>query len=572
MKISFSQPQLSSFVLLCSFLAFIATPQASLDSLSSSQYPPQSQRFPQLQSQSQPQSRLSQLSWEKKVQKIEKAIKKFSIPKKYLSAYIQGIKNPSLPPFKLNAHQERTPASLTKLFTAATALHFYPPNHRFITYLSSKGQWDRKSQTLHGDIFLVGKGDPSFTSELMWNLVNQFYRLSIRKITGNIIVDNTYFSESIQKKTKIESEKRAGQPDRDRAYNALSSALSFNWNTVNIFIRPNERVYQKAYVHLDPVNRYIFPKGHIKTAPPSHRKKIRVQRVDVSPSQRSNKTDSILVHGTIPKNHPEVVFYKNITQPSLWAGYNLKEFLDQRGILVHGKVLKGKEPKQSIPLSTVKGKTITQIVTDMNKFSNNFIAEMLLKNIVIEQEKNLKKAKNLKKQKHSISKTYPNTTSNLPTPNITAPIESFLYKNGINNKKIHLFDSSGLSKKNKLSAFTVYKLLSFLYHQSPLRYEFISSLPIAGVDGTLSSRFKSDHYKAYQHTQEQHQLPLIRAKTGSLTGVTGLAGYAQEYTQEAYQNETFVFVFIYNGPTGKEYKAQQLFDFISHILTLKKLN
>ena len=460
----------------------------------------------------------------------------------------------------LHADTKRTPASLTKLFTGATALHFYPPHHRFITYLSSTGQLNKKSQTLHGDLFLVGQGDPSFTSELMWNLVNRFHHLSIKNITGNLIVDDTYFSEALQS----EIDKKGTKDNKARSYNAPSSALSFNWNTVNIFIRPNEKMGQKAYVHLDPINRYILLKGHIQTVSSSGRKKIHIQRIA---TKNNDEPATIFVRGQIPKNHPEVVVYKNITKPALWAGHNLKEFLRQRGISIQGKVLKGKEPEQSVPLSMVKGKTITQIVTDMNKFSNNFVAEMLLKNMVIAQEKNLTNSKNSKSPKSPnfpSSKISHSSTSESTSSNKIAIIKAFLSQIGINKKKFHLVDPSGLSKKNKLSAFTIYKLLSFLYHRSLLRHEFISSLPIAGMDGTLSDRFKKGSHTAYQ----EPQAPLIRAKTGSLTGVVGLAGYAQEVQE----NETFLFVLIYNGPAGKEYKAQKLFDFISHILTLRNLN
>ena len=496
--------------------------------------------------------------WQKKVQKIKSTLKRSRIPRKNLSIYIQGTQ--SHLSFQINPHQKRTPASLTKLFTAATVLHFYPPHHRFHTYLSSPAPLHRKTQTLQGNLFLVGQGDPSFTSEQMWNLVNRFYRQPIKKIMGHIIVDDSHFSESSN--LQIDAEKEEERTDNsDRAYNAPSSALSFNWNAVNIFIRPHEKIGQKAYVYLDPMNSYISLEGSIATVSSRQRKKIRAYR-KISKEGKP----LIFVDGKIPQNAKEVVIYKSITEPSLWAGHNLKEFLHQRGILVQGNVLKGKAPANSTLLTMQKGKTVVEIVTDMNKFSNNFISKMLLKKMLADRatsHETSNKALHPTSNKASALNQIPpspkeNNLLNVSAPSsILEPLNIFSQQVGIKQADFQLFDPSGLSKKNKLSALSIYKLLSYLYHQSPLRHEFISSLPIPGGDGTLRHRFK----------RLSLPQPLIRAKTGTLKGVVGLAGYAQQIDQK----ETFIFVLVYNG-SGKEYQVQTLFDSISHILTLIKIN
>ena len=495
--------------------------------------------------------------WQRKAQKIKSLLRRSSIPKKNLSIYIQGIQNPHHL-FEINSHQQRTPASLIKLITAGAALYFYPPYHRFQTHLSSPAPLDRDTQTLDGPLFLVGRGDPSFTSESMWNLVNHFYRRSIRKIRGPIIVDDSHFSKSLQ----IE---RASRDDPDRAYNASSSALSFNWNAVNVFIRPHEKVGERAYVHLDPLNTYISLKGSITTVPSSQSKNIHVSR-----KISSRGISSIVVRGRIPQNAGEVVVYKSITKPSLWAGHNLKEFLRQRGIIVEGKVLKGKAPANSSLLAMVKGKTVAEIVTAMNKFSNNFISEMLLKKMVTDKVVSnkdlpykpykpykldkLDKTVSDKSDKDKMAKINQNKEM---YPPVLEPLRFFMQEVGIKKNEFQLFDSSGLSNKNKLSAFSLYKLLSYFYRLSPQRHEFISSLPIAGGEGTLLRRFKGLSFSQ----------SLIRAKTGTLKGVVGLAGYAQQEDQK----ETFIFVLVYNG-SGKEYQTQTVFDSISHLLTLIKIN
>ena len=91
----------------------------------------------------------------------------------------------------LNADQAFIPASLTKIPTALAAYKYLGPQHKFTTTLESEGSV--QNGTLKGNLYLVGRGDPTFTSESMWSLVNEFKRQNIHTIERDIIVDDTYF-------------------------------------------------------------------------------------------------------------------------------------------------------------------------------------------------------------------------------------------------------------------------------------------------------------------------------------------------------------------------------------------
>jgi D-alanyl-D-alanine carboxypeptidase/D-alanyl-D-alanine-endopeptidase (penicillin-binding protein 4) len=222
----------------------------------------------------------------------------------------------------VNAEEALIPASITKIVTAAAVLKEIPPGTKVKTKLV--GQGEQKGERWKGDLCLKGGGDPGFVSESMWFLVNAFVRTGITKVDGDILVDGSlfdhaHFDESRQKQRV------------DRAYDAPVSALSFNWNSINVFVRPGSKVGESAQVFLDPENEYTILKGDVKTLAPGKKTNLMVDRTD-----GSKKGDLIQVGGTISRDAPEQVVYTSITQPEIWSGQNLKGFLAQRNIKVTG--------------------------------------------------------------------------------------------------------------------------------------------------------------------------------------------------------------------------------------------
>jgi D-alanyl-D-alanine carboxypeptidase/D-alanyl-D-alanine-endopeptidase (penicillin-binding protein 4) len=139
--------------------------------------------------------------------------------------------------------------------------------------------------------------------------------------------------------------------------------MSFNWNSVNIFVRPT-KAGQAASVFLDPENSYTQLINKVKTSKGSGQNII----VDRSAQKKSNQ---ITVSGSIGESNSEVVIYKNITQPDLWAGENLKSFLNQRQVVLTGEVKNCATPAKAKVLAESESKPIEHILADMNKFSNN---------------------------------------------------------------------------------------------------------------------------------------------------------------------------------------------------------
>ncbi|UOF01011.1 D-alanyl-D-alanine carboxypeptidase/D-alanyl-D-alanine endopeptidase [Bdellovibrio reynosensis] len=402
----------------------------------------------------------------------------------------------------VNGNKVMIPASITKIATASAVLAHFPPGYKFKTQLL--GDTDPKNGVLKGNLYLKGGGDPSFVSENLWYLVNSFTRNKIKKIEGDIVVDDSLFD-------KIRFDLSRQKERVDRAYDAPVGAMSFNWNSVNIFVRPTDS--GTAEVFIDPQNEYIRLVNKAKTVG-GNANNLLADRED------EKNGDVILVGGSIGKGAKEIVVFKNITQPDLWSGYNLKSFLQQRGIEFTGTIKNGVTPEKADVLAESESKAVEHVVADMNKFSNNFVAEMLTKNL------------------GAVKKTKGATLADG-----MQIINEHMQSLGIPSEQYQLQSPSGLSRENKMSSYAMWKVLQHLRLDLRVQPEFLTSLPIAGVDGTLKKRMKNSPAERW-----------VRAKTGYLNNVVSLAGYAG-----LGDGRVVTFSFVYNGSTD-ETKIRAFFD------------
>ena len=411
--------------------------------------------------------------------------------------------------FNINASRLMVPASLTKIVTGAAVLSSFPMNKKFETKLMSKN--NVKDGVLPGDLCLKGGGDPSFVSEKMWFLVNELKRTELTSIEGDLLVDATRFDDEL-----YDSGRESVRVDR--AFDAPISAASFNWNSTNIFIRPGDPG-AKAKVWLDPQSDYLELENNTKTVSKSGVKTLEAKRVKVGDH------DKIIVSGNISTDGLEAVIYKSVSNPNLWIGMHLKEFLKQRGITLKGKVKVAACAVNSFTLAVSQSKNLNEIASDMLKFSNNFVAEMLAKNLAAE-----------------------NNTAPARMKDGIEEIKKYMDGLGFGRKDYILENVSGLTRDNRFSARQLAIVLNTVKNDFLLFPEFASGLPIAGVDGTLKNRMKS---KLANKTDQN----FVRAKTGYLDGVVGLAGYVGRKN-----NSPLIFVFMFNGDYQQGMAARPLFD------------
>lgn len=405
---------------------------------------------------------------------------------------------------ELNSNQLFIPASLSKIPTALAFLDQFTMDQRFLTWIYKTGTI--KDGILNGDLYLKGGGDPTLVSESIWLMLNELKRSDIKQVNGQVYVDESYFD------TDYYSEGRQAKRV-DRAYDAPVSGLSFNWNSLSIYVRPGDKSGEAARVYVDPELPSIQIVNKAKTVRGS-KNKLQVDR-------KLNGTKMIVtVTGQIGVHSKEKDFYKSVGDAALWTGESFIHFMKQTGIQYSGDVKKKQVPAGAQMLVEFKGWELPRVVAALSKFSNNFVAEMITKHLGKNKGEPAHIEMGLRK------------------------IASYLKTQGWSKEEYQFENPSGFTNNNKMRADRLGELLVKAHKEFQLYPEFLSSLPISGVDGTLEKRLN--------HTMKNK----VRAKTGYLSGVVSLAGYVQPHKG----NEPVTFVLIYNGPSKHDWLIRDLFD------------
>lgn len=213
---------------------------------------------------------------------------------------------------------------------------------------------------------------------------------------------------------------------------------------------------------------------------------------------------------------------------ALACGHLLKTTLLQKGINVAGAVVSGTVPSAARSIAKHLSPPLADILKLMNKLSDNWIAELIFKTVgaeVIGEPGTWKKGRDT--------------------------VTEFLGEIMDEPPAHRLVDGSGLSRYNLLNAQLLTDLLVYIYGNFELMPEFLSSLPIAGVDGTLENRM-----------QGMYAEKVLRAKTGTLSGVSALAGYT--ITADG---EVFAFGILISHYVGSAAPTRGLQDKIGNYLT-----
>src|SRR3989338_567089 len=383
------------------------------------------------------------------------------------------------------------PASNIKLVTTLAALKYLGPEYRFKTKLYREGVI--KNGVLHGNLYVKGFGDPLLVSEQLWVLVNDLKRVGFQEIHGDLILDDSFF-DAIRTV-------RDGHPTNgnggDRAYDAPLGALSVNFNTTTVYVYPGSKVGKKARVVIDPdQNTYVKVVNRSKTRRGTQPMTLEVFR------QIGKTSDTIIVTGGIPLNHSGKRFYRNITYPPIYAASLFRRFLKEQGLIVKGKNQFKEVPVFAKEILVYESRPLRILVGDLNKISNNFVAEHLLKTMAAELK---------------------------PPPRSTDKgldiLREFLQGIGV-KESYQLVNGSGLSADNKMSAAQLVEVLKYGHKNFGFFPEYMASMGIVGIDGTVSSRL--------QGTIAQGR---VRAKTGSLSGVSALSGYVSTQSNETLRSE-----------------------------------
>lgn len=368
------------------------------------------------------------------------------------------------------------PASTMKLLTSATALMKLGISYKLMTMIFSD-ELPQEDGIINGNLYIKGFGDAEFNSSNVDSLVQVMKGMGIRVVTGDIIGDESFFDNYYDRNEDAPEEPTGKLP--------LLSALTLNRNSLKVYVEPGKRKDGRVEVRTFPTAPSYFRIVN-KAFAVTHRPKRRLS-VSCTPQ---NGTMVITLSGEMRFGSYPKMYSVRVHMPALYTAAVLRNELEQAGIEVRGKTRMGLVPK-SARLLTRHENPLTAMVAHMNKISDNFLAETLLKTLGAE----------LKEQPGS-------------TAGGLSVVKRFLKEAGVDTTTCELADGSGLSRKNEISGMALVKLLRYAYSNKPVFEAFYSSLTIAGVDGTLSGRMIG--------TEAENN---VHGKTGTLGSVSSVAGY-----------------------------------------------
>ncbi len=371
-----------------------------------------------------------------------------------------------------NPDKKFIPASGQKLVTMAAALHYLGPNFRFETHFLIDGPI--QEGVLEANLYVKGSGDPSLLGKDLDQIASAIADAGIREIEGNLILDDSFFDGDLRGPASYDNILKKGLP--------IQSALSYNFNIVELRAAAGEKVGGRANL-FDAGYGYFEVLNRVQTASKG-RPWMNVKKL---------RRDRVIVYGRVIAGDEERTGGFVAPDPCQYFASAFIGKLRERGVRFDPEVERRSADRPGLtPLYVHRSPRLIQILELLGKHSNNFVAEQLLKA--------------LGAHRWGAPGSFESGSKAL---------SEYLIGLGFRRSDFRTDDGSGLSYENNLSPSILVKILKELYSIPELRTDFLCSLSVGGVDGTLSRRFR----------REEHMGQIV-AKTGSLAGISSLSGFA----------------------------------------------
>lgn len=404
---------------------------------------------------------------------VQAALSHRSVPTDALSIQVDNLTTGETV-LRWNADVQRTPASVMKLLTTLAALDVLGPVYTWSTRIYLFG--DVNDGVLEGDILLQGRGDPYLVTERMWQLQRRLRALGVRHINGDLLLDDSFFDVGDYDPAAFDREPL-------RAYNVAPNALMSNYKVVRYLFTPDAG--GGVRIALDP------PLGNLQI---DNRLSVRpgpcrgYQRgIAISPN---GGYDRFTFSGRFPAGCDLYAMDRSALGHNEFTYGLFRALWEEGGGTLAGSWKKGIAPADTEPDLEFESLPLAEIITKVNKHSNNVMARQLLYTLGAE--------------------TYgpPGTEASG-----RAAVNAWLTERNLDFPDMTLENGAGLSRDARITARELVELLRYAYGS---RYmpEFVSSLALSGMDGTLSRRLRGAGLSGHAHM-----------KTGSLDHVSSIAGY-----------------------------------------------
>jgi D-alanyl-D-alanine carboxypeptidase/D-alanyl-D-alanine-endopeptidase (penicillin-binding protein 4) len=392
------------------------------------------------------------------------------------------------------------PASTIKLLTAHAALSLLGPGYIWRTEVLAAGE--QRDETLAGDLVFRGSGDPRLRVEDLWLIVQRLRAAGLRRVAGDVVLDRSAFATISHDDAEFD-----GEPWRP--YNTGADALLVNLKTAAFTFVPDP-AGGPVRVLMQPALTGVTPPDTVPALDgPCFDWRGRLQGDFSDPRRPAFRGGFAVACGerTLHVSLLSHVEYFDALFRALWQG---------AGGQLDGAVRAGTAPPDARRLALHESRPLSELLRDMNKNSNNVMARQIYLTLGREA-----------------------TQAPADPQRAADAVRGWLKQRGMSMPELVLDNGTGLSRIERISAGSLARLLADAYTSATMP-EFMASLPLAGVDGTMRSRLAVSGR--------------AHVKTGLLNEVRALAGYVL-----ADSGRRYVVVLLVNHPNaGAAWRTQDL--------------
>ena len=399
---------------------------------------------------------------------VQAVLQRAKVPSENFHVMVIDTHSGSTPRLSHQAQVRVNPASLMKLATTTAALDLLGPAFVWRTPVYVDGPV--RDGVLQGNLYIKGSGDPRLVVERLWLLMRRIQSLGIQKIQGDIVLERSAFDVPTRDAASFD-----GEPLRP--YNAAPDALLINFKSLLIQFVP-DRAANVARVHMEPPLAGVqFPATVALSSGDCS---------DYRSALRANWSDPSRIRfaGSYPAVCGEKMWPIAYAAPQQFAPRAIAGMWQQLGGQLSGQVRDGSIPAQLQAVFNVESATLAETIRDINKFSNNVMAQQLFLTLSQQQR-------------------------GVGSFDASREVMQRWWRERVGGDAPIFDNGSGLSREERISAQSLARLLQMAW-ASPHMSELMSSLPVTGLDGTM----KRSKAQASAHL-----------KTGSLRDVAGVAGY-----------------------------------------------
>ena len=424
---------------------------------------------------------------------VNQALKEAGISQRSVSVVVQAVDS-GQPLIRHNAQAAMNPASTMKLLTTYAALDLLGPAYTWKTEALSSAR--PVNGVLSGNLYLRGSGDPRLSLEQFWLLLRQLRARGITRIDGDLVLDRSAFALPPHDPAAFDNEPL-------RPYNAGPDALLVNLKSLSLTLSPDAAQKIVNIIAETPSDELRIDNRLTLTQDACGDWRDRFKA--------KNTGDSIELSGTFSINCGNKALHLAPWPADAQVERLFRALWRELGGTLNGALREGSTPTGAHSLAVHESPALGEIVRDINKYSNNVMARQLFLTLAGERPATYAGARR--------------------------QIETWLAGKGLKTAELVLDNGSGLSRKERISADALSKLLLAAW-KSPVMPELMSSLPLAGIDGTLKKRLGNSAASGRAHL-----------KTGYLEGVRAIAGYVLDKN-----DKRWVVVFLINDAKSQHGK------------------